>query len=466
MSLMKLLVPLIVGVFFLAYAASLPLALWSDAGYVITSTDAVNFLVLVGGFGVALSASAFHVLRALRQHTQVLHDLAPEDADELVTHLVFGSETYAAVPGLRVQAGRLDLDGPPIAHKVGGPARLSVDLNNVVVTSRLGILHRILGAGLHMLAPFERVWDVVDLRPQRRTVTVGFVTRDGIPATCQVSIVCRVAPPGYVSAAENVSAAGNVSATEDVSAADERAVPSGPPFSYDEGAVLKVATAKHVRGQEGNNRVSDWITAMASEVLEREVRDTLERYRLDEFLNPQYWLGSEEGPPRTAAVPRFIPDLEAEIGWAVRSEAKRRGVMVERLELGTVRPTEAAISRQWLEFWQAKLQAGIDRYTMEAEAANEQVAESARFEAQAAFVNRMFEEVQRLRSAGLTIPPQLVIASFIEVLHSMSESNPAVQQMLLQQTDSLLRVVNAIQDEGSASRDANMPQLPSHPDAS
>ncbi|MCU0520008.1 MAG: SPFH domain-containing protein [Anaerolineae bacterium] len=444
---MKLLVPLIVGSFFLAFAASLPLALWSDAGYVITSADAVNFFVLVGGFGVALSASALHVLRALRQYTQAVHDLAPADADELVTHLVFGSETYTSVPGLRVQAGRLDLDGPPIAHSVGGPARLSIDLHNVVVTSQLGKLHRILGAGLHTLAPFERVWDVVDLRPQRRTVTVGFVTRDGIPATCQVSIVCRVAPPGYITAT------------------DAGALPPGPPFSYDEDAVLKVATAKRVRGLEGNNRVSDWITAMASDVLEREVRDTLERYRLDEFLNPQYWLGSEEGPPRTAAVPRFIPDLEAEIGSAVRSEARRQGIVVERLELGTVRPAEAAISRQWLEFWQAKLQAGIDRYTMEAEAANEQVAEAARFEAQAMFVNRMFEEVQRLRSAGLTIPPQLVIASFIEVLHSMSESDPAAQQMLLQQADSLLRVVNAIRDEGSPFRDVDTPKLPSHPEA-
>lgn len=446
MSPTKLLVPLIIGAFFLAFAASLPLALWSDEGYVITPTDEVNFLVLVAGFGIALAASAFHVLRALRQYTQAVHDLSPDDADELATRLVLGPETYAAMPLLRVQAGRVDLDGPPVVHKVGGPAKLSVDLNNAVVTSRLGTLHRVLGAGLHTLEPFERVWDVVDLRPQRRTVTVGFVTRDGIPATCQVGIVCRVAHPGYTAAT------------------DDRAMPPAPPFSYDEDAVLRVATAKHVRGLEGSNRIIDWITSLVSNVLEREVRDTLEHYRLDEFLNPQYWLRSEEGPPRSAAVPRFVPDLETEIGRAVRSEARKRGVMVERVELGTVRPTEAAISRQWLEFWQAKLQTGIDRYTMEAETAHEQLAETARFEAQVVFVNRMLEEVQRLRSAGMTIPPQLVIAGFIEVLHSMSESNPAAQQALLQQADSLLRVVNAIQDEGSPFKASGTPQLPSHSD--
>lgn len=456
MSPTKLLIPLIVGAFFLAYAASLPLALWNDPTTMITRADQINFFILVGGFGLALAASVVHVLRALQQYLQALHDLAPEDADGLAAQLVFGGEALAGTPVLRVQSGRVDLDGPPIVHKVGGPARLNVDLNNAVVTSRLGVLHRVLGAGLHVLQPYERVWEVVDLRPQRRTMVVDFVTRDGIPATCQVSIVCRVAPPGQAASTDAARSAARTTVT-----------PAGAPFAFDEAAVLKVATAKAVRGLEGSNHIADWVARIASDVLERVVRDRLEHYRLDEFLNPQYWLDSEEGPPRTAAVPRFIADLEAEIGRLVRSEAGSRGVMVERLELGTVRPTEAAISRQWLEFWQAKLQTDIDRYTMEAESANEQLAESARFEAQVAFVDRMLKEVQRLSTPGLTIPPQLVVASFIEVLQSMSESNPAAQKMLLQQADSLLHVVNAIRDEGSASTPSgDAPQLSLHPDAS
>ncbi len=206
---------------------------------------------------------------------------------------------------------------------------------------------------------------------------------------------------------------------------------------------------------------------MASDVLERVVRDRLELYRLDEFLNPQYWLGSEERPPRTAAVPRFVADLEVEIGRLVKAEARSRGVMVERPRVGHRPPDRGGHLTPVARSRQAKLQTGIDRYTMEAESANEQLAESARFEAQVAFVNRMLEEVQRLRTAGLTIPPQLVIASFVEVLQAMSESNPAAQQMLLQQADSLLHVVNAIRDQGSSSTPrGDAPQLPLHPDAS
>ncbi len=126
-------------------------------------------------------------------------------------------------PVLRVQASQVDLDGPPIVHQVGGPAKLSVDLHNVVVTSRMGTLYRILGPGFHDLEAFG-VWDVVDLRPQRR-MTVEFVTRDGIPASCQVSIVCRIAPPGD-------------------GASSSRETDAPPSFGYDVEAILNVTTSK------------------------------------------------------------------------------------------------------------------------------------------------------------------------------------------------------------------------------
>ncbi len=87
MSPTKLLIPLIVGAFFLAYAASLPLALWNDPTAIVTRADQINFFILVGGFGLALAASVVHVLRALQQYLQALHDLAPEDANDLATQL-------------------------------------------------------------------------------------------------------------------------------------------------------------------------------------------------------------------------------------------------------------------------------------------------------------------------------------------------------------------------------------------
>ncbi len=454
MSLSKLLVPLVVGALFLAFAASLPIVLWSEAGYTIQASDEANFLILVVGFGVALAISAWQMVRVLRQYVQDLHDVSAEEAAGLVAHLIFGAGLSVGAPVLRVRAGQTDLDGPPIVYKIGGPAKLNVDLNNVVVTSRLGTLRRILGPGLHDLEPFERVWDVVDLRPQRRTLTVEFVTRDGIPALCQATLVCRIAPPGY---AESPLA-------EDGTLSPAVGVARDRLFGYSAEAVFQVTTSTYVRKPEGRNRVIDWVSGMANDVLEATVRDILEQHRLDELLNPQYWLEGDEGPPRAAAIPKLVSDLEDQIESEVLSKGKERGVIVERVELGTVRPAEDAISRQWLEFWQAKLQKGIDRYAMEAETTHEQLAEAARFEAQVTFVNRVLEEVQSLRSEGLYVPPQLIIASFMEVLHSMGDRSPKAQQQLYEEAENLIRAVNAVQQEDMVQARAHEEQLPGSPE--
>ncbi|MGC9520811.1 MAG: SPFH domain-containing protein [Anaerolineae bacterium] len=444
MSLQKLIVPLGIGVLFLAFAATLPLVLWGEQGYVVGTSDRVDFFLLVGGFLIALVIAPVQVIRVLSQYTQALHNLNSEDAQALTTRLLFGA---AQGPLLQVQSGQVDLHGPPVIYEVGGPASLSVDHTSVVVTSRLGRLSRVLGPGFHNLAPFERVWDVVDLRPQRRTVTVEFMTRDGIPASCQATLVCRIAAP-------------------DVSDREGRDG-TARPFAYSEDAILKVVTSKHVRKGEGSERVFDWARGMAERILEATVRNVLEQYRLDQFLNPQYWLDEEEGPPRTAASPKDLPELEAEVEAIVRQVGREQYIDVDRVELGTVRPSEEAIPRQWLEFWQAKLQKGIDRYAMEVETTHEQLAEDARVEAQVTFINRMLEEIQQLQAADISVPPQLIIASFLEAFHSMADRGPEVQSLLFRQAENLIRVVNMIQMEDSPlslTRDEQSPALESEPE--
>jgi hypothetical protein len=329
-----------------------------------------------------------------------------------------------------VQGGLVDLDGPPVVHKVGGPAKLNVDHNNVVVTSCLGKLSRILGPGVHDLRAFERVWDVVDMRPQRRTVTVKFMTRDGIPASCQASIICRIA-----------------------SSRHEEFEGAMPPFGYSERAVLKVTASKSVRKHEGRDRVSDWVTGMSMGVLDSAVRDVLEQYRLDEFLNPRYRLEEDDVP-----APKPLLEFEVEIERIVRDKGAERGVIVERIELGMVRPAEEAISRQWLEFWQAKLQKNIDIYPMAAGTDLEQLAKDARVEAQVRFVNKMLEEVQGLIRDEVEVPSQLIIASFLKVLYAIvSDQGPERQRLFISQAEALMRVATTTPQDPQSPPTAELP---------
>ncbi|MBN1249116.1 MAG: hypothetical protein JXC32_15765, partial [Anaerolineae bacterium] len=152
MSLKRTLAWLAIFVLFLAYAASVPLVLWGDT-FLPEAGKQGDFMILAIGFGVALFVVAGHVRRALKQYVQALHDLSPDDAEGLAARLLYGATSGEV---LRVEAGQIDLAGPPVVHKVGGPALLSVDHTSVVVTSRLGVLSRILGPGFHGLQPFER----------------------------------------------------------------------------------------------------------------------------------------------------------------------------------------------------------------------------------------------------------------------------------------------------------------------
>ncbi len=434
MSLRRALVFLTCGVLFLAYAATLPIVLWGDVRESLGSSQRTDYLVLVAGFGIALGAAFYHVPRVLRQYTQALHDLSTDDSEALTSRLLSGlTPNTARGVTLSVQGGQVDLDGPPVVHKVGGPAKLNVDHSSVVLTSRLGKLARILGPGIHDLRTFERVWDVVDMRPQRRTVTVRFLTRDGIPASCQASIVCRIA-----------------------SSRPEEFGGAMPPFGYSEQAVLKVTTSKSVRKHEGSDRVSDWVTGMSMGVLDGAVRDVLEQYRLDEFLNPRYWLEEDDVP-----APKLLPEFEAEIERIVRDKGAERGVVVERIELGMVRPAEEAISRQWLELWQAKLQQNANIDTMEATADLEQLANDVRVEAQVRFVNSMLAKLQGPLHDEVEVSPQLIIDSLLEVLYAAtSGQGPERQRLVISQAADLVRVATPTPQDSQSPPTTELPAGP------
>lgn len=396
----------------LAFVGFVPLALWRQPEQRMLPAELGTYLVLIIGLALSLYLGFQRIVRVFVQHAQAFHDLGVDEAEGLVNRLLFGLRRPGRMVALRVKTGQVDLDGPSVVHKVGGPAFLSVDHDSVVVTSRLGYLHRVLGPGGHPLEPFERVWDVLDLRPQRRTVVVEFMTRDGIPATCQATIVCRIAGPESVSQALNDAY-----------------------FNYAEDAVVNVSTSGFVRRVDSGYRISDWITGMANGALDGAIRDALEQYSLDEFLNPQYWLRDDEGPSRTAAAPKLVPDLEETIERQVKATGRDRGVTVIRLEMGTVRPSEQAISRQWLEFWQAKLQKQVDQYAMKAEVTRAELAVSAQVEVRVAFLNRVLEHLQNLHAEGVNIPGELVVSSIAEVLQTMYSRGSEVERAFYPSTE-------------------------------
>lgn len=393
-----------------------------------------------------ISLIVFQIPRILVQYGQVFYQLQPAETFKFIMRLVLGPSQYPPQePVVKVQDGKVATDSSEVLEKVGGPGFLSIEHNNAVVTQRLGVLSRILGPGFHTLYPFEKVWDVVDLRPQRRKINVRFMTQDGIPACVDAEVVFRIP---FID--EFISMRGYENHSEDITDNHEYSK-NGQSATFSMDAVLSVSTGKIVNGPQTGSEISNWTESVPDNILEGTVRDTLESYSLDDFLYPQYWLSLQEsydhdGQPELKLVrPNPLVNYKNQIEGQVIALAGEQGIFVEYVELGPVLPVENAISREWLEFWQAKLHSVVYQHSLKVNVDPVQNGERADVGMLVDLITSTVQKIQRLTDHEQNVPPQLMVLSFVGALHSMSEHDTEIQQLVNRNADKLTRIIDAIQ---------------------
>lgn len=380
-----------------------PRFLTGEAGYQL-----LDLPILALGILVSMASSSMLVMSLFIQFVQKLYDLSPEDASAFVGRVIVGLPARPPLgPIWRIEKGRADPDGPAVLRKIGGPGFLSIGHDSAVMTSRVGSLHRVLGPGFHGLHAFEKVWDVVDLRPQRRTLTAGAMTRDDIPVYCKASIRFRID-------------SGGIAATEHV------------PFPFSEDAILK--TTAGIKRHKAGGVIQNW-TQRITGSLEGSIRDRLEQYKLDDFLaSDQY-----QEP--------LIQKLEKEIIEEVKADGLSKGIKVEEIQVSPVLPSEDAISRQWMETWQSEWQryAAID--IAEGEALQKALIEVEQVKAQVDLISRMLAGVEQMNADGHEINPQLVMLRFLDVIRAMAEREPLIRHLMFEQAESLRRILYSFQTD-------------------
>jgi hypothetical protein len=431
----------IVLIVFLAFTVSILVAFWPA----VSTRDAndklllhpLNLLLFSAAFGIYLVFALFTVFQLLTQFAEQFHDLSREDAQRLCFYLFTGVSSEPPMrPLLRIQEGHTLPDGPLVMYmdKVGGPGYFSIAHDSAIVTGKLGRLRRVLGPGFYKAEPFEKVWDVIDLRPQRRSLHVEFMTTDGIPAYCDAEIRFQVGG----------------SSRADFDYPHEANIPPQP-YPCNRAVILKLATAKYVKSREGAGRVQDWRIGLVNGALDGLIRDTLEQYSLDHFFNPRYWALQNDGTVDKASPPPEKPvallEIQAKIEEKVRRVATDRGIVVDTVQLGPVLPDEDAISRQWLAFWQAKVQRPVNVYSLSENARRQKMLEETSVDAQVELVTSMLSKLQDLDQQKSDVPAQLIVMSFMDVLRTMSDRDPAVQLLMYQQAESLMRIINAVQSD-------------------
>ena len=376
----------VVLIIFLAFTVFLIVAFFPAVFREDRDLHPLNLFLFSAAFGLYLTFTIAAVLQILTQFTEQFHDLSREDAQRLCVYLFTGAPVEPPKrPLLRIQEGHTLPDGPLVMYmdKVGGPGYFSVAHDSAIVTGRLGRLRRVLGPGFHQAEPFEKVWDVIDLRPQRRSLHVEFMTTDGIPAYCDAEIRFQV---------------GGSSRADFYYPREENIPPQ--PYPFNPAVILKLATSKYVKSREGAGRAQDWRIGLVNGALDGLIRDTLERYSLDHFFNPRYWALQNDGTVDKASPPPEKPvallEIQAKIEEAIQRIATERGIVVDMVQLGPVLPDEDAISRQWLEFWQAKAQRPVKAYTLSEDARRRKMVEKTSVDAQVELVTSMLSKLQAL----------------------------------------------------------------------
>lgn len=370
---------------------------------------------LPAGFAVAMIAAFSAAIVIITQFIQAMYHLTPNDAWKLMWRILVGVYTEPPLdPVMRVQEGRPDPDGPEVLHDVGGPGHLTVGHDNAVILARGGFITRVEGATLVRLEAFEKIWDTIDLRPQRRELRVTANTRDGIPVTCRAEVRFRV-QRGAV----------------------DHTLPTAPPPTFtdaDRDTVLRLSTNKVALAPApgGERRITDWIIFLTNGTFDGEVRNRIEQYRLDELFNPD------------RSGPALLTLIEQELDTAMRQIGQGRGVHIDQVHLIGIYPEEDLVSEQWLALWRSGWQRDAAQDEAKAKAMGERELEIAKVRARAEMVTAIIGHLENLDQKDIESFAAEVQLKFLDVMRAMAQMDPMVQSTMFQQLENLEHVIQRV----------------------
>lgn len=315
------------------------------------------------------------------------------EAVSFLYRLLFGVWTFG--PYLLVKEGKVATGENSVLHRVGGPGYLVIYNDTAVVTERCGRLERVLSTHLPKpknypyLEPFEKIWEIIDLRPQQWTFPVRGMTQDGIPVTCEADIRFKIDDRPANGGAPKLP-------TED------------EPYPFTAEAVFKAATARWVREPDFQGPPMDWRGRVVVGFTEGILRNILAEYYLDWLLSPT---GEDTEHPREVIRRRLEEELQ--------KEAPKVGARILSVQLGEIRVEDEQIPVQWIEAWQAEWESQTAAIRVEGEAELLRM-EAIRARAQAEMLITLIRELQSVAISDAELRPYLLATRLAETLRWMS----------------------------------------------
>jgi regulator of protease activity HflC (stomatin/prohibitin superfamily) len=327
-----------------------------------------------------------------------------------ISAMLFGGNVGHA----RAQGTKIDYaDADPAAEMIGGPLWVTVADRTAILTERGAKFGRVLGAGVHLLRPHERVRAVVDLQIQQRRARERALTKDGIPLELDLDLAFRVAE-------------------HDI--AGEAPPPPPPPIGPQArirmllhlplSPTLLEATKKHQFSREAVRRIvyetviispdvpSDWTRSFAV-VRGGDITDQIAALRLDDLSSPED--------------PDIHPlNVIVENGLAsARQAGGPLGIDVLAMEIGIVEPSadiKANVAEQRIGNWMIEWKSRAHILEAEGNAIAMQALEEARAEAQANMIQSLTEGFQIATAGDAKISGEVIAMRFIDALETLIQA--------------------------------------------
>lgn len=337
-------------------------------------TPGALLLIVVGFIPMALAASL--AWRVAARFAQRLYDLPHlQDGSRLLEYLFMGRPIFPPKFSI-VRQGAVDCKDC-IQERFGGPGKMLVTSDSAVILQRNGRLTRLLHRPqIIELEHFEKVWDVLELRPRRWVYDVGAITRDGIPINYMADVRFQI----------------------DLSDDDAEAR---------EDAIWKAAACTWIRDawRTEPDRLMKWPKRVIISATEGAFRNILARYDLDDLLDES----------RRAQV-------RNELMEALNKALPGMGVRLLGLELGDLKLGDQVL-KQRLDAWRAEKTHVMRKQIAEGVVARAQALEKAKAAVQKQVFEETLERLRQAREEGARIPAQLVLLSCIEVV-KQADFNP------------------------------------------
>ncbi len=262
--------------------------------------------------------------------------------------------------------------GNPVIRKIGGPCGLVLYNDSAVVLERAGKLTRVFRGSSQppftgllpapRLEPFEKVWDIIDLRPQRWEFKVSAITHDGIPISYKADVRFQVGDK-----------------QEDI---------------------FKAATCKWIREawRSEPDRVMTWIKLVVIGDTEGTLRSILARYTLDELIKPECRAAVRE-----------------ELENSLRQSTTRLGAKILSVALGDIE-LQGKILQQWIDTWQAERAREVEKTIAEGQAMGDRIAMQARADIRTFMLVQTARMFAEMAQRGQRISKNFVVLGFIDMI--------------------------------------------------